>query len=106
MNVGLTDLLLDSYTITVWEEIARCYDNYNQGYELDNLWSLSGLQQPDWRGIVAAVDSHYQVIHGGEFNCSPACEDANVNRIIHADTCSNLNWRIGGGRNLPARDEL
>ncbi|KAJ6085132.1 hypothetical protein N7499_004761 [Penicillium canescens] len=105
VNIGLTDLLLDGYTVD-WEEIARCYDNYNQGYELDNLWSLSGLQQPDWRGIVAAVDSHYQVIHGGECDCPPACEDANVNRIIHANTCSNLNWRIGGGRNLPARDEF
>jgi hypothetical protein len=105
VDIGLTDLLLDGYTVD-WEEIGRCYDNYNQGYELDNLWSLSGLQQPDWRGIVAAVDSHYQVVHGGEFDCPPACEDENINRIIHADTCSNLNWRIGGGRNLPARDEL
>jgi hypothetical protein len=104
MDIGLTDLLLDGYTVD-WEEIGRSYDNYNQGYELDNLWSLSGLQQPDWRGIVAAVDSHYQIIHGGDFDCPPGCEDQNVSRIIHADSCSNLNWRIGG-RNLPARDEL
>jgi len=105
MDLGLTDLLLDGYTVD-WEQIARSYDTYNQTFELDNLWSLSGLQQPDWRGLVAAVDSHYQVIHGGDFECSPACEDANINRIIHADTTSSLNWRIGGGRNLQARDEL
>ncbi|KAJ5766350.1 uncharacterized protein N7511_003966 [Penicillium nucicola] len=105
MDLGLTDLLLDGYTVD-WEEIGRSYDNYNQGYELDNLWSLSGLQQPNWRGIVAAVDSHYHVIHGGDFNCIPSCEDQNIDRIIHADSCSNLNWRIGGTRNTPARDEF
>lgn len=105
LDLGLTDLLLDGYTVD-WEEIARSYDAYNQSFELDNLWSLSGLQQPDWRGLVAAVDSHYHVIHNGGFECPPACEDENVNRIIHSDTSSSLPWRIGGSRNLPARDEL
>jgi hypothetical protein len=99
MDLGLTDLFLEGYTVD-WEEIARSYDNYNQSFELDNLWSLSGLQQPDWRGLVAAVDSHYQVIHSGDFNCPPACEDENINRIIHTETASSLNWRVGGGRNL------
>jgi hypothetical protein len=105
MDLGLTELLLDGYTVD-WEEIARSYDTYNQSFELDNLWSLSGLQQPDWRGLVAAVDSHYQVIHSGGFECPPACEDGNINRIIHSDATSSLNWRIGGDRNSPARDEL
>lgn len=103
--IGLTNLLLDGYT-TDWEEVARFYDAYNQNFELDNLWSLSGLQQPDWRGLVAAVDSHYHVVHRGGHQCPPACEDANVHRIINADAVSSLPWRIGGGRNLPARDEL
>ncbi|KAF7528713.1 hypothetical protein PCG10_010249 [Penicillium crustosum] len=105
VDLGLTDLLLDGYTVD-WEEIGRCYDTYNENFELDNLWSLSGLQQPDWRGIVAAVDSHYQVIHNGNYDCVQCCEDQNINRIIHADTTSGLQWRIGGGRNLPARDEF
>jgi hypothetical protein len=105
MNLGLTDLFLDGYTAD-WEEIGRCYDTYNESFELDNLWSLSGLQQPDWRGLVAAVDSHYQVIHNGHYECPPACEDGNINRILHAESTSGLQWRIGGGRNLPARDEL
>lgn len=105
ITVGLTDLLLDGYTVD-WEEIARTYEAYNQGFELDNLWSLSGLQQPDWRGLVAAVDSHYHVIHNDGYDCPPECEDENINRIIHADATSSLSWRIGGGRHLPARDEL
>lgn len=105
MNLGLTDLLLDGYTVN-WEEIARSYDTYNESFELDNLWSLSGLQQPEWRGIVAAVDSHYQVIHHGHYECPPVCEEQNLNRIVHADTTSGLHWRIRGSRNLPARDEL
>lgn len=105
MDIGLVDLLLDGYTVD-WNDMAKSYDLYNQDYELDNLWSLSGLQQPDWRGLVAAVDSHYQVIHHGDYHCPAGCEDQNVNRIIHADTTANLSWRIGGARNPPARDEL
>lgn len=105
MDIGLVDLLLDGYTVD-WNDMAKSYDLYNQDYELDNLWSLSGLQQPDWRGLVAAVDSHYQVIHHGDYDCPAGCEDENVNRIIHADTTANLSWRVGGARNPPARDEL
>lgn len=105
MDLGLTDLFLEGYSPD-WNEIARSYDLYNHDYELDNLWSLSGLQQPDWRGLVAAVDSHYHAVHGGDPNCSPGCENENINRIVHADSTSNLPWRIGGGRNSPARDEL
>lgn len=105
MDLGLTDLLLDGYPMN-WNELARSYDMYNQGFELDNLWSLSGLQQQDWRGLVAAVDSHYQVIHSGDYRCPPGCEDENINRIVHASSTSSLPWRIGGDRNVPARDEL
>lgn len=104
-ELGLTDLLMDGYTVD-WNEIARTYDTYNHDFELDNLWSLSGLQQPDWRGLVAAVDSHYYVVHNGHYECPSMCEDENINRIIHSNTASDLTWRIGGGRNLPARDEL
>ncbi|KAF7716814.1 Uncharacterized protein PECH_006823 [Penicillium ucsense] len=103
MDVGLNDLLLDGYTVD-WNDMARSYDMYNQNYELDNLWSVSGLDQPEWRGLVAAVDSHYQVVHRGDFDCPPACEDANISRIVHADATANLSWRVGGARNPPARD--
>ncbi|KAJ5124557.1 uncharacterized protein N7515_008382 [Penicillium bovifimosum] len=105
MNLGLTDLILDGYTAD-WEEIGRYYDTYNENFELDNLWSLSGLQQPDWRGIVAAVDSHYQVVHNGHYECPPPCENGNINRILHADSTSGLQWRIGGGGNSSARYEF
>lgn len=105
MELGLTDLLLDGYQPD-WSELSRCYDEYNHDFQLDNLWSLSGLQQPDWRGLVAAVDSHYHVVHNGNYDCPPGCEDHNVDRIIHANSASSLPWRIGGGRNTPARDDL
>lgn len=105
LEIGLTDLLMDGYNVD-WNEMARSYDLYNQNYELDNLWSLSGLQQPDWRGLVAAVDSHYYVVHNGNYDCPAICEDENINRIIHSNTASGLPWRIGGGRNLPAKDEF
>jgi hypothetical protein len=29
-----------------------------------------------------------------------------VHRIIHSDSVAILNWRIGGGRNTTARDDL
>jgi len=105
MEFGLTDLILDGYQPD-WSEISRCYDAYNHDFELDNLWSISGLPQPDWRGLVAAVDSHYHVVHNGDYDCPRACEDQNIDRIIHANSVSSLPWRIGGNRNLPARDDL
>ncbi|KAK1140970.1 hypothetical protein N8T08_009716 [Aspergillus melleus] len=105
VDLGLTDLFLDGYT-TDWNEISKAYDLYNQNYELDNLWYLSGLQQPDWRGLVAAVDSHYQVIHNGDCDCPASCEDENVSRILDANTTSDLRWRIGGSQSQPARNEF
>ncbi|KAF9894304.1 hypothetical protein FE257_007807 [Aspergillus nanangensis] len=104
-EVGLTDLFLDGYP-TDWNMIAKSYDLYNQNYELDNLWQLSGLQQPDWRGLVAAVDSHYQVIHHGSYDCPTPCEDENLHRILDSDLSTDLRWRIGGDRNRNARNEF
>jgi hypothetical protein len=37
----------------------------------------------------------YHVIHNGDYNCPTNCENENINRIIHADTTSDLQWRIG-----------
>ncbi|KAL5044899.1 hypothetical protein BDW71DRAFT_185000 [Aspergillus fruticulosus] len=101
-DLGLTDLILDGYG-TDWESISKSYDAYNQNYELDNLWSLSGLQLGDWRGLVAAVDSHYQILHEGNYNCAGCCEDNNVGRILNSNSTADLRWRIGGG---PARNEF
>ncbi|KAE8392263.1 hypothetical protein BDV23DRAFT_56551 [Aspergillus alliaceus] len=105
MELGLTDLFLDGYPAD-WNAISKTYETYNQNYELDNLWYLSGLQQPDWRGLVAAVDSHYQVYHGGDYDCPTPCEDGNINRILHANSASDLRWRIGGNRSQVARNEF
>lgn len=104
-DVGLTDLLLDGYS-TDWNSLSKSYDLYNNDYELDNLWSISGLQQPDWRGLVAAVDSHYQVVHHGDYQCTTSCEDENVHRIMDSDSMSGVRWRIGGRAEQPSRNEL
>ncbi|PWY71037.1 hypothetical protein BO94DRAFT_476773 [Aspergillus sclerotioniger CBS 115572] len=104
-DLGLTDLLLDGYS-TDWDAFAKSYELYNQNCELDSLWYMSGLQQPDWRGLVAAIDSHYQVIHSGGYECPLPCEDANVLRILNADATSDLRWRIGGNVNHPSRNEF
>lgn len=104
-ELGLTELFADGYQ-TDWNAFARAYDMYNQGYELDNLWSISGLQQPVWRGLVAAIDSHYQMVHNGSYECPPACENEFVDRMISSDALLNLRWRIGGDRNQSARNEF
>ncbi|KAL4902577.1 hypothetical protein BDW74DRAFT_60791 [Aspergillus multicolor] len=101
-DLGLTDAIMDGY-ITDWDAISKSYDAYNHNYELDNLWSLSGLQLGDWRGLVAAVDSHYQIVHEGDYNCSGCCEDDNVGRVLNSNSSADLRWRIGGG---PARNEF
>ncbi|KAL4888190.1 hypothetical protein BDV59DRAFT_147962 [Aspergillus ambiguus] len=105
LELNLTDLFLDGYP-TDWDSIAKSYEAYNQNYELDNLWQLSGLQQPDWRGLVAAVDSHYQVIHNGGYDCPTPCEDENLHRILDSEAMHDLRWRIGGERNRSARNEF
>ena len=104
-DLGLTDLLLNGYS-TDWNSLSKSYDFYNHDYELDNLWSISGLQQPDWRGLVAAVDSHYHVVHNGDYQCPTPCEDENIHRIMDSDSVSALRWRIGGRADQPARNEL
>ena len=104
LEVGLTDLLLQGYP-TDWNTVSKSYDFYNQNYELDHLWQLSGLQPPDWRGLVAAVDSHYQVSHHGSADCPTPCEDDNVGRILDSHATADLRWRIGGS-NRPTRNEL
>ncbi|KAJ6172289.1 hypothetical protein N7470_001356 [Penicillium chermesinum] len=69
MDLGFADLL-SGFNVD-WSEISKTYDTFNRDFELDNLWSLSGLQQPDWRGLVAAVDHHYQAVHNGDYTeCS------------------------------------
>ncbi|KAJ5936716.1 hypothetical protein N7466_003166 [Penicillium verhagenii] len=51
--------------------------------ELSRLFGLSGLQESEFRGIVAAVDNHHMAIHGGPGQvCPPSREAANVQRII------------------------
>ncbi|KAL3475411.1 hypothetical protein BJX99DRAFT_160495 [Aspergillus californicus] len=104
-ELNLTDLFLAGYS-TDWHAISKSYDTYNRNYELDNLWALSGLQLGDWRGLVAAVDSHYQVIHEGDYHCSPHCEDENVCRILGSESSSDLRWRVGGSIDRPARKEF
>ncbi|KAI9367474.1 hypothetical protein BJX61DRAFT_528330 [Aspergillus egyptiacus] len=104
-DLGLTDLFLEGYNAD-WHAISKIYDTYNQNYELDNLWALSGLQLGDWRGLVAAVDSHYQVVHEGGCDCVPACENENVSRIVNSESTANLRWRIGGNADRPARKEF
>lgn len=105
MDLGLTDLFLGGYP-TDWNALNKSYDMYNTDYELDNLWSISGLQQPDWRGLVAAVDSHYQVIHDGDYQCSAPCEDQNISRIMDSNSASDLRWRVGGRGDQHGRNEL
>lgn len=105
IDVGFADLLGGSNMD--WGEISKTYDMFNRDLELDNLWSLSGLQQPEWRGLVAAVDNHYHLVHDGEYDaCNGPCEDHYIDRIIHSDSTSNLPWRIGGVSNSAARDDL
>ncbi|OXV08737.1 hypothetical protein Egran_03500 [Elaphomyces granulatus] len=105
-ELGLLDLVLEGYP-TDWNVVSRNYNQYNEDYQLDNLWSISGVSQPDWRGLVAAVDSHYQVVHDGmAYSCAGPCEDANVSRIVSSDALSHLNWRIGGTGNTVAQNEF
>ncbi|KAL2387843.1 hypothetical protein RJ035_003866 [Blastomyces gilchristii] len=97
MELGLLDLLTEGYP-TDWESIARSYDNYNIDYRLDNLGSISGLQQADWWGLVAAIDSHYQIYHSGNASdCSRDCEECTINHIVSSDSVSQAGWRVGMG---------
>ncbi|EEP76690.1 predicted protein [Uncinocarpus reesii 1704] len=103
-GIGMLDLLASGYP-SDWESITHSYNSYNQDYQLDNLGVISGLPQPDWLGLVAAVDCHYQIDHHGNgAECDRACQDDMVNHIVSADSVSHANWRIGGqGDNLAAR---
>ena len=105
LQLGLTDLFTDGYP-TDWETLSRAYDAYNQNGELDNLGAISGLQQADWRGLVAAVDSHYKIWHQGTYLCGPVCETRDIERILGSEELTNLRWRIGGGSGSIAQREF
>lgn len=106
MGLGLTDMVLEGYPLE-WDAVSRAYSVYNQDYQLDNLWSISGLEQPNWWGLFAAVDSHYQVFHqGNPDECKRECEDDYVNHLVGSENVAQLGWRIGSSDNPAARNEL
>jgi hypothetical protein len=106
IGVGMSNLVLDGYS-TDWDHVSRSYNAFNQDYQLDTLWGMSGLQQPDWWGLMAAVDSHFQVYHHGDpTDCQTPCEENYLNHIFTSDEFSRLDWRVGGGQNTTARTQL
>jgi hypothetical protein len=106
VGVGLTNLVLEGYP-TDWDAVSKSYSMYNQDYQLDNLWSISGLQQPDWRGLFAAMDSHYHVVHeGNPLDCGEECANYNMKRILSSEEIALLGWRVGGNEHTAARHEL
>lgn len=106
-GIGMLNLLVGGYP-SDWESISQSYDSYNQDYRLDNLGSISGLSHPDWLGLVAVVDCHYQIDHhGNSAECDQPCEDCMINHIVSADSVANASWRIGGqGDDLSAQTYL
>lgn len=96
LDAGLDSLVQPGYS-TDWESISRSYEAYNQEYQLDSLGSISGLAQQHWWGLVAAVDSHYQCVHGGDpALCGSVCERYYLSRILASDYLSSAHWRFGG----------
>lgn len=105
-GIGLSPLVLEGYP-TDWDTISQQYNAYNQNYQLDTLWGVSGLQQPDWWGLVAAIDSHWKVVHNGNpTQCAPQCEDHHLNAILSSNELPQLDWRIGASANDSARMQL
>ena len=91
-QLDMRDLLQEGYP-TDQDSLMASYDMYNQNYQLDNLGSISGLPQPSWWGLFAAVDSHYQMLHhGNAAECDTACQNCVVDHIVSADA----DWRIAG----------
>ncbi|KAL1958035.1 hypothetical protein VTO42DRAFT_5247 [Malbranchea cinnamomea] len=95
-ELGMRKLLPEGYA-TDLDSIMASYNAYNQNYQLDNLGSISGLPQSEWLGLIAAVDSHYQMDHNGDASqCDASCQEYTVNHIVSSDCASNVNWRISG----------
>lgn len=105
INPGLTDLFEAGYP-TDWDIVAESYDFYNRDKQLDNLWAVSGLPQPDWRGLVGVVDSHYQVSHQGLPECTRSCEEHFLEQIFSSPSVADLRWRVGGRGSEGTRNEL
>ncbi|KAJ5936715.1 hypothetical protein N7466_003165 [Penicillium verhagenii] len=106
INIGLPQLLEDNFLFD-YDEFVKSYDTMNAFGELSRLFGLSGLQESEFRGIVAAVDNHHMAIHGGPGQvCPPACEAANVQRIVEAPSTAAFNWNYGGTQAGPARTKF
>ncbi|KAI1907225.1 hypothetical protein LOZ53_005071 [Ophidiomyces ophidiicola] len=80
-----------------WQSITQCYESYNQNFRLDQLGAICGLPRPDWLGLIAAIDCHYQTDHHGHAaECDQPCLDCMVNNIVSSECVANANWRVGG----------
>ena len=106
-QLDMRDLLQEGYP-TDQDSLMASYDMYNQNYQLDNLGSISGLPQPSWWGLFAAVDCHYQIDHRrNAAECDMACQNYFVDRIVSSDAASHADWRIAGTPNdMAARNYL
>ncbi|KAJ5936156.1 hypothetical protein N7454_005454 [Penicillium verhagenii] len=106
INLGLPDLLVDTYLFD-YEEFLKSYDTMNAFGELSRLCSLSGLEESQFRGLVAAVDNHHLAVHGGPGQiCPPSCEATNVQRIVESPTTAAFDWSYGGTQDGPGRTKF
>ncbi|EGD95999.1 hypothetical protein TESG_03460 [Trichophyton tonsurans CBS 112818] len=106
-ELGMLGLIRNEYPTyqTDWDSVARAYEMYNQDYRLDSLGSISGLPQSDWWGLVAAIDCHYQIDHGGDATqCTDSCQECTVNHLMSSESMSEVNFRISGEEDLAARN--
>ncbi|EEQ34912.1 hypothetical protein McanMca71_001879 [Microsporum canis] len=106
-ELGMLELIRNEYPTypTDWDSVARSYDAYNQDYRLDSLGSISGLPQQDWWGLVAAIDCHYQIDHGGNATlCTESCQECTINHIMSSESMAEVNFRISGEDDIAARN--
>ncbi|EFR02020.1 hypothetical protein MGYG_05022 [Nannizzia gypsea CBS 118893] len=106
-ELGMLDLIRNEYPTyqTDWDSVARSYETYNQDYRLDNLGSISGLPQQDWWGLVAAVDCHYQIDHGGDATlCTDSCQECTVNHLMSSESMSEVDFQISGKEDIARRN--
>ena len=98
--------LINNFTIPL-SEAAAFYDTLNTSSILDNLHTLSGLSESDFRNVVATVEGHMRNFY---HYSNPADNDSSsietTHRILDTGLLDHADWHAGPAGSKAAKHDL
>ena len=111
MEVGLRELQIDTLAADFdSRQVRENYEKCNANSRLDNLSNLSGLPEPDFNGLFAAIHYHVRILHSNDSaECSPfdgSCEEDIISRILATGLIDHGTWHTSSQGDIGAKHIL